>query len=285
MKDFMKHVPNILTVFRIICVPFLSVLIILGNQGIWYWAGAFILLILTGLSDVLDGRIARKFDAVTNLGKVLDPIADKLLQYACLVCLYIYGVVPTIVLPIIFFKEIMIGIGALVLYRRFGMVKGSSWYGKIYTVIYFAAIYITFIVNLVCYDDAQIAYSTGHLTTAGAIREYSIIILMYIVALAGIWSLIMYTLEYFRIRRRELARLSGMPQDISKARQAAWLRRYESEYKAALKKTRSQGLKGRAARDAADALAGKVMKTVNIDDLAAPESDAPARRSLFAKRK
>lgn len=229
MNKFVKHIPNILTLFRIVCIPALVYFIILGNDSILNWVLAFVILIVTGLSDVLDGKIARKYNVVTNLGKVLDPIADKLLQYATLVCLYIYGVVPGIVLPVIFFKEFMMGIGTILLYKDLNMVKGAAWYGKLYTVIYFIAIYVTMIINLVFYEDAQIAFTTGVLTTGGQIREIVIIMLMYIVALAGIWSLIMYTRRYFDIRRRALITESNMPQGLSRQEQNKWLNAYKAK--------------------------------------------------------
>ncbi len=120
------------------------------------------------------------------------------------------------------------------------MVKGSSWYGKVYTVIYFAAIYLTFILNLVFYNDAQVAYTAHELTAGGAVREYAIIILMYLIALAGIWCLVMYTIEYFRIKRRELAKLSNMPQGLKKADQAKWIREYEAKVTAEKKAARAK---------------------------------------------
>lgn len=232
VNKFIKHVPNILTLFRIVCVPGLIYFIIFGNQGIQYWIAAFAILLITGFSDVADGYIARKYNAVSNFGKVMDPIADKLLQYACLVCLYIYGVVPTIVLPVILIKELILGVGALLLYKNLHLVKGASWYGKVYTVIYFAAIYLTMIINLIFYEDAQNAFNTGVLTTGGAIREYTICAMMYLVALAGIWSLIMYTIEFFKIRRRALIIESNMPEGLSKKEQAKWLNDYQAQKRA-----------------------------------------------------
>ncbi len=232
MNKIIKHIPNILTIFRIVCVPGLVFFIIFGNRGIQYWIAAFAILLITGFSDVADGYIARKYNAVSNFGKIMDPIADKLLQYSCLVCLYIYGVVPTIVLPVIFLKELALGIGAILLYKNLHLIKGASWCGKVYTMIYFAAIYLTMIINLIFYKDAQIAFTTGELTTGGAIREYTICAMMYLVALAGIWSLIMYTIEYIRICRRALIKESNMPEGLSKKEQAKWLNDYKAQKRA-----------------------------------------------------
>lgn len=229
MNSFIKKLPNILTIFRILCIPALVYFIIMGNESITNWVIAFAILLLSGISDFLDGKIARKYKVVSNFGKIMDPIADKLLQYSVLICLYIYGVVPFIVLPIIFIKEILSAIGTLTLWTKLKMVKSASWYGKVYTVFYFAAIYITMIMNLIFYEDAQIAFTTGVLTTGGAIREYTICILMFLIALVGIWTLIMYTRQYFKIRRKAIAEESNMPAGLTKAQQNKWIENYKAQ--------------------------------------------------------
>lgn len=229
VNDFIKKIPNILTIFRVACIPAVVYFIIMGNESVTNWVLAFVVLLLAGLSDYLDGKIARKYKVVSNFGKIMDPIADKLMQYAVLVSLYIYGVVPFIVLPIIFIKEILSGVGTLTLWTKLKMVKGASWYGKVYTVFFFAAIYITMTMNLVFYEDAKIAFTTGVLTTGGAIREYTISILMFLVALLGIWTLIMYARQYFKIHRRAIAEESKMPEGLTKAQQNKWIENYKAQ--------------------------------------------------------
>ena len=101
--------------------------------------------------------------------------------------------------------------------------------GKIYTSVFYAAIYLTMILNLVFYEDAKIAFTTGVLTTGGEIREYAICGLMYLITLVGIWTLIMYTKQYFNIRRRALIAESNMPEGLSKVEQKKWLERYKAQ--------------------------------------------------------
>ena len=68
----LKHIPNILTLARIFLIPFILVFIFTNNYIL-----AIVFLTLSGLTDVLDGFIARKFDLITNFGKLIDPLADK----------------------------------------------------------------------------------------------------------------------------------------------------------------------------------------------------------------
>ena len=70
-----KHVPNILTIIRFLLVPFILYFIITEK-----YVAAFVMLTVSGLTDVLDGIIARKFNCITNFGKLIDPLADKTTQ-------------------------------------------------------------------------------------------------------------------------------------------------------------------------------------------------------------
>lgn len=96
----LKHVPNILTLIRLILIAPIVVTIAQEKFII-----AFIFLILSGITDVLDGTIARKFNLITDLGKLLDPFADKATQVAILVTLAIKGIVPFWILAIVVIKE------------------------------------------------------------------------------------------------------------------------------------------------------------------------------------
>ena len=80
-----KTIPNLLSFLRIVMVPIMSVLFLKGETG---WA--VFVLFLSGLSDFLDGKIARRFNQISELGKVLDPIADKLTQIMIAVVLFLF---------------------------------------------------------------------------------------------------------------------------------------------------------------------------------------------------
>ena len=130
----LKNIPNALTIVRFISIPFI-VYYILTSQ---YIAG-FIVLTISGLTDVLDGTIARKFNFITNFGKLIDPLADKATQIAVLASLTFKGIVPLWILMIVFIKEILMVSGASFLYGK-KLVVSSRWYGKLATFLFYVAI-------------------------------------------------------------------------------------------------------------------------------------------------
>ena len=95
-----KHIPNILTVARFFLIPFIIYFIVV-NQYIT----ALILLTVSGLTDILDGWIARKFNFITTFGKLIDPLADKATQVSILVTLALKDIIPMWILMIVFIKE------------------------------------------------------------------------------------------------------------------------------------------------------------------------------------
>lgn len=99
----LKHVPNILTLLRFILI--VPIVISIAHES---FIIALILLVISGLTDVLDGAIARKFNFITDVGKLLDPFADKATQVAILVTLAIKGVIPFWILSIVVIKEFAI---------------------------------------------------------------------------------------------------------------------------------------------------------------------------------
>lgn len=127
-------VPNILTMFRIVLIPVFMYLYLSGK-----FVPSLIVIGLSALSDVLDGFIARKFKLVTTLGKILDPIADKLSQLALMLCL-LNRFWPQMLIPVVLIviKELTTGIVALVTVNKTGIVKSSVWHGKVTTVLLYA---------------------------------------------------------------------------------------------------------------------------------------------------
>lgn len=96
--------------------------------------------LLANCTDIADGYIARTFNMITKVGKALDPLADKLLSFTTITMLAFKGRLHYIIPILLFTKEILIGIGGLVLYKKRDFVKGASWYGKFATFIFFLAI-------------------------------------------------------------------------------------------------------------------------------------------------
>ncbi len=134
-------IPNILSFLRLLMIP---VIVWLYGEKQNYLA-ATAMIILSGLTDVADGIIARKWNMVSDLGKILDPIADKLTQAAliyCLVSKYDW-MFPMLILFAV--KEIIMGISGLVVIRKTDMVNSAQWFGKLATVVLYAVMSILFL--------------------------------------------------------------------------------------------------------------------------------------------
>ena len=113
--ELKMNVPNALSLFRIALLPLFACLYLNGGQNQTYSYLAFGVLILSGISDSLDGIIARKFNQITDLGKILDPLADKLTQVTVAVCLALRYRIVVYLLAICLVKEICQTIGGVIL--------------------------------------------------------------------------------------------------------------------------------------------------------------------------
>ncbi len=135
-----KHIPNILTISRFILIPIIIVFMAFDKYLL-----AFLFLTLSGLTDVLDGFIARKFNLISDFGKLMDPLADKATQLSILITLALKHtpagnpIIPLWILFIIILKEILMVAGASFLYGK-ELVVSSKWYGKLTTVLFYIAI-------------------------------------------------------------------------------------------------------------------------------------------------
>lgn len=127
-------VPNALSVLRIAVIP----------PFVWFFMQdylwqAIMLLVISGLSDMFDGMIARKFNQVTELGKMLDPLADKLTQATIAVCLAIKHPVLVPVLMVFVVKESCMIIGGCILIKKKKRPCAAKWYGKVATVLFYVS--------------------------------------------------------------------------------------------------------------------------------------------------
>lgn len=128
-------IPNMLSILRLILIPVFVVIYLLHKD----YSGilAAVVLIVSGATDVIDGIIARKYNLVSALGKILDPLADKLTQATICICLVIRKVAPIWILCILIIKElIMIGAGANIV-REGKEMMSSKWFGKLGTVVFY----------------------------------------------------------------------------------------------------------------------------------------------------
>lgn len=137
-------IPNALSFLRLCLIP---VIVWLYNYKQDY-SLTLLVLLLSGVTDIVDGIIARKCNMVSDFGKAFDPVADKLTQIAMLFCLvsrFPYMAIPLVLLVV---KEVFTGITALISIKRTSTVKGAVWHGKLTTV----SLYSMMAVHLLWYN-------------------------------------------------------------------------------------------------------------------------------------
>ncbi len=169
-----RHIPNILSLVRLLMIP-AFVWIYFTEEAPKVWSTAVFL--LAEITDVIDGYLARKYGWITETGKILDPMADKLMQAAVMVSLSIENRFFIWIAVIFFAKELTMVTGALVLAKKISKVTPSSWFGKMATVV-FAAVTVVFII----YPDNTVLNVILTVTLAGVL----------------IFALLMYYFTIFR---------------------------------------------------------------------------------------
>lgn len=140
-KKQILTIPNLLSLFRLLLIP---VIIWLYQCKHDYLAAASVT-VLSGATDVIDGIVARKFNMVSDFGKILDPIADKLTQITVLFCLVSRFPVMALPLSILIVKEIIAAITNMLTIKKTDKVMGAVWHGKVTTILLYAMMIIHFI--------------------------------------------------------------------------------------------------------------------------------------------
>ena len=125
------NLPNKLTMFRVILIPFFVVFVLVDITLYDKWI-ALAIFIIASLTDLLDGKIARKYNLVTNFGKFMDPLADKLLVCSALICLVELGRIPAWIVIVIIAREFIIS-GFRLIASDNGVVIAASYWGKFKT--------------------------------------------------------------------------------------------------------------------------------------------------------
>ncbi len=127
------NLPNKLTVLRVLMIPFFVVFMLVDVvPGMDKWI-ALAIFVIASLTDLLDGKIARKYNLVTNFGKFMDPLADKLLVSSAMICLVEMGRLPAWIVIIIISREFIIS-GFRLVASDSGIVIAASYWGKFKTV-------------------------------------------------------------------------------------------------------------------------------------------------------
>ena len=173
----LKHIPNILTVIRLLLIPLIVFYIFTGNYIL-----AFVFFTISGVTDIADGFIARKFNLISNFGKLMDPLADKLTQIATLASLVFTDIIPVWILLVVFLKEFIMICGASFLYGK-DVVVYSKWYGKLATVLLYIAIVISLLLK--------------QFELAGVWEDIDLAIFIFAL-LSTIFSLVMYVKDLYQ---------------------------------------------------------------------------------------
>ncbi len=134
------NLPNKLTVLRVCLIPFfVAALLFQGGANQSMRIAANVIFIIASLTDLLDGKIARKYNLVTNFGKFMDPLADKLLVCSALICLIELGQLPAWIVIIIISREFIIS-GFRLVAANNGIVIAASYWGKFKTTFQMIAV-------------------------------------------------------------------------------------------------------------------------------------------------
>ena len=173
-REQVLTVPNAMSAFRILLIPFI----------IWTYACdrhylAFALVLVSALSDMLDGLVARKLNMISDFGKFIDPVADKLTQASLVICLMTQHRHIYILFIILAVKELAtLGLGALV-FKRHDSVNSAKWYGKLCTVVFEGTMMLLMIL-----PNAS---------------EELVHVFMFVCACVMIFAFVMYALFYLRM--------------------------------------------------------------------------------------
>lgn len=163
------NLPNTLSLLRVCMVPFFMAAIICmnGEYGIWGRIVPAIIFLLTGFTDMLDGKIARKYNLVTDFGKFIDPLADKFMIFGALIAIltsYTYLSKWFVwVSAIVMLRELAITSLRLVVVGKEGIVIAASWWGKVKTATQIGTIALI-ILEPVILDSVYNVYQTPYLS-------------------------------------------------------------------------------------------------------------------------
>lgn len=144
IKDWKKEIfsiPNLLSIFRLALIPvYVAIYLNARNATDYYLAAA--ILAVSCLTDMIDGQIARHFNMITTVGKVLDPLADKVTQFTMVICLSIKYPVLWVLIVLIFVKEIFQLVAGILRFQKGKMLKGAQITGKICTTVLFISLIV-----------------------------------------------------------------------------------------------------------------------------------------------
>ena len=140
-KDDILTIPNLLSFFRILLIPVMVACYTYYHNHI----ATIIVIAISAVTDVLDGKIARKFNMISDFGKFIDPVADKLTQLFMIICLVIKYPKMLGLIFLMVIKESFLFIMSYITFKKTGIVSGSKWYGKLTTFTLYVVMGLLFL--------------------------------------------------------------------------------------------------------------------------------------------
>lgn len=177
------NIPNLLTILRFMIIPVFGYCLYRQN-----YVFSVFLFTLGGITDILDGYIARKYNLITSFGKLADPLADKLMLITALVFLTMQNLIPVVFLIIVVSKELFMALGSITLYRKKNVVVSANWYGKVATVLFYVVIVLILLFKRFDVPNGSVYTDIG----TG------------IAVLFTLFAFLMYSIEYRKIRSTSL---------------------------------------------------------------------------------
>lgn len=166
-RENILTVPNLLSLFRILLIPLIIWLYCTQQQYVL----TVIIIAISGVTDILDGKIARKFHMVSDVGKVLDPIADKLTQAALVICLITRYREMWALLALFMVKECLMLIWGYLTLKRTDTINSAKWYGKLSTFVLYTVMMI-----LIFFVDIPKAGANALMILCGVIMLMSLVL-------------------------------------------------------------------------------------------------------------
>lgn len=175
-------IPNVISFIRLLLIPIFAIIYFNDDFTYRYFWCIFIVL-LSGFSDVIDGVIARKCNMVSDLGKILDPIADKLTQVVLILCLLINYPILLPMFCVLFLKELFTLFASIYVLSNGTKPISARWWGKLSTIVIFITMFYVVLLDIV---------------------EKLTIIPLYILIVASIVCMLISVLGYFRLFSGEI---------------------------------------------------------------------------------
>lgn len=166
IKNAILTIPNLISLFRILLIPLIIWLYCVKKQ----YTATIVVIAISGASDIIDGKIARKFNMVSDVGKVLDPIADKLTQVTLVICLTARYPWMWALLALFAVKECLMLLWGYLTLKRTNTINSAKWYGKLSTVVLYAVMMI-----LILFVNIPEAGATALMLLCGGVMLLSLV--------------------------------------------------------------------------------------------------------------